>query len=395
MKKILHIISQYPGRTGSGVYLNQLIKEGHKKNYNQALIGAINKGDSYTNDYIASENIHLLEFNTEDLPFYLVGMSDEMPYESKKYRDMDERDIYIYKKYFKDLIKSVLEEFEPDIIFTHHLWIVSSMVKDLAGDVKVIGLCHGTDIKQFKELDCLSRLVKDGCQKLDLVLALNKSQKEEIINCYSIKEDNIVIVGGGYSGDIFYPSFKVQEKTRIIYAGKVSYAKGLLPGLKAIDKVDEKYDFKFTIVGRGVGKQYEDILRLSRKLDRQVEFLGEVEQEELARIFRESHIFIMPSYYEGLSLVTIEAIASGLLVVSNNLRGLREFLGEDINNSGIIRYSEAEDESGYIEALRANIEKQLESLQAREKIYRSIEKDIEVRSWEVIYRHIMETIEKI
>lgn len=43
MKKILHIISQYPGHTGSGIYLQNLIMEGNKKGYIQGLVAAIPK----------------------------------------------------------------------------------------------------------------------------------------------------------------------------------------------------------------------------------------------------------------------------------------------------------------------------------------------------------------
>ena len=46
----------------------------------------------------------------------------------------------------------------------------------------------------------------------------------------------------------------------------------------------------------------------------------------------------MPSFYEGLSLVTIEALASGLWVVSNDLPGMREWIGESFSDIGIVRY---------------------------------------------------------
>lgn len=46
----------------------------------------------------------------------------------------------------------------------------------------------------------------------------------------------------------------------------------------------------------------------------------------------------MPSFYEGLSLVTIEALATGLIVVASSIAGLKSFLGDKVNNSGIIEY---------------------------------------------------------
>ena len=71
MKKILHIISQYPGKTGSGIYLQELIREGNKKNYIQGLIAGIPNGDSIKLSYI--DKFYPLIFNTEELPFPILG----------------------------------------------------------------------------------------------------------------------------------------------------------------------------------------------------------------------------------------------------------------------------------------------------------------------------------
>ncbi len=55
-------------------------------------------------------------------------------------------------------------------------------------------------------------------------------------------------------------------------------------------------------------------------------------------MFRECDILVLPSLYEGLPLVLIEAMACGLKIVCTDLPGIKEWMGETINNSGIIRY---------------------------------------------------------
>ncbi len=47
---------------------------------------------------------------------------------------------------------------------------------------------------------------------------------------------------------------------------------------------------------------------------------------------------MLPSLYEGLPLVLMEAIACGLKIVCTDLPGINEWMGEIINNSGIIEY---------------------------------------------------------
>ncbi|MBE6042440.1 MAG: glycosyltransferase family 4 protein, partial [Clostridiales bacterium] len=58
--------------------------------------------------------------------------------------------------------------------------------------------------------------------------------------------------------------------------------------------------------------------------------------QELAAIFRRSDIFVLPSYYEGLPLVLIEAMASGMIPVSTDLPGVRPWVEENVRNQNVI-----------------------------------------------------------
>lgn len=402
MKKILHIISQYPGKTGSGVYLNELIREGDKKGYKQALVGAVDD-EGYENEYIDREDLYLIEFNSGDLDFSIFGMSDEMPYRSKRYLDMTWEEERAYSKAFRESIGRAIENFRPDLIFTHHLWLLSSMVKDLAGDIRVVGVCHGTDLRQLEVVDALRDRVVRGCRKLDLVLALSEGQRLEIYEAYGINMDRVIAVGGGYNSDIFYPDFSPRGRISLVYAGKLSHSKGLMSALRALSLVGKEYDFDFYLAGSGQGSQEEEIRRLAGKIDRRIVFLGELSQKKLGQVFRAADIFIMPSYYEGLSLVALEALASGLLLVSSEIKGLMDHLGPIINTSGIIKYValpkmvgvDIPERSGlgqYEKMLQEAIEDQLDRLDQREKLYRGLEEEIGSLSWQAIFDKIEEAL---
>ena len=338
MKRILHIISQYPGNTGSGTYLQATIREMNKKSYIQGLIAGIYSDNEFHQRYIA--NFYPLKFNSIDIPFPIVGMSDIMPYESIKYSDLTEDMMIKWKSEFQKVIEKALEEFKPDIIITHHLWIITSLIKNIAPDIKVIGVCHGTDIRQLENCSQYRQEVLKGCEQLDLVLALSEQQKIMINQLYNISLEKIKVIGGGYNGEVFYNTIKniSDDEIKIIYAGKLSYAKGVVSLIKVFEKLATKYDIKLQLAGKGTGEEEKHIKRLGYDLGSKIEFLGELNQENLGRAFREADIFVMPSFYEGLSLVTIEALASGLLVVSTSIPGLISYLDDDINNSGIIEY---------------------------------------------------------
>lgn len=340
MKKILHVISQYPGKTGSGVYLRALMNEASKKGYSQSLIAGISKDDDLVLDNIDEKYFYPVVFNTEALPFSIVGMSDIMPYESTRYKDMTDEMFQNWEKAFSRSIRKALDEFKPDIIISHHLWMLTSLVRKLTQDIPLVSICHGTDIRQFEMCPRYREYVLEGCSGIDNVLALNEFQKEKIVDIYRISREKISVVGGGFDSDIFYPSRKefVKDRIRLIYAGKVSYSKGVLSLIRAYDRLDTLENIELYIAGSGSGKEEKVIKSAGEKCKNKIVFTGEVSQATLGDLFRESQIFVLPSFYEGLSLVTIEALACGLRVVATDIPGLKNFLGDNINSNGIIQY---------------------------------------------------------
>lgn len=399
MKRILHIISQYPGSTGSGIYLQALIREGKKKGYIQGLVAGMPANDNTNYKYV--DNFYPVNFGTDKIPFPIVGMSDIMPYVSTKYSDLTEEMLIKWRTKFQYIIEKAIDEFKPDIIVSHHLWLITSLVKKIAPDIRTIGICHGTDIRQLENCPQYRLEVLEGCGQLELILSLSKEQKDLINNVYNISKDKIKVIGGGYDGEVFFPPLNklYKEEIKIIYAGKLSYAKGVASLIKVFDRLKHKYNVRLLIVGTGTGKEEQHIKDLGYELKSKIEFIGEVPQEKLGELFRQSDIFILPSFYEGLSLVTIEALASGLLVVSTVIPGLISYLGDDVNNSGVIEYVELpqmieldkplEGELHLFEdRLKIGIERQIKRLKQGVTLNQGVMQRIENMSWEKIFEII-------
>ena len=55
---------------------------------------------------------------------------------------------------------------------------------------------------------------------------------------------------------------------------------------------------------------------------------GQIPQVQLAALFRQAHIFVLPSLFEGLPLVVLEALASGCRVIATDLPGVMEVAGD-------------------------------------------------------------------
>lgn len=82
--------------------------------------------------------------------------------------------------------------------------------------------------------------------------------------------------------------------------------------------------------GYGNQLEYETIKKLADQSPYPVKFLGRLDQPQLAERMNQADVFVLPSFYEGLPLVVIEALACGLQVVCTDLPGVRPWLEENI-----------------------------------------------------------------
>ncbi|PID26957.1 MAG: glycoside hydrolase [Candidatus Cloacimonadota bacterium] len=403
MKKILHILAQRPGMTGSGIFIQSLVREAHKKGYNQSVIyGTTPKSeDSKLIPLIPEELKFPVNFETEELPFPVVGMSDIMPYNNRTYSSMDNHSLQLWKSSFKKVLLKAVEEFKPDIVISHHLWLLTSYVKELFPNIRVVGVSHGTGLRQLTLAKQFSEYVKKGISKIDIILALNEYQKNEISKSYNIPKCKIKITGTGYNSSAFFPPLekKRNKKARVIYAGKMSKAKGVEQLINSFNSLPfKKEEIELLMFSAGSGKEAEYLSKMVEDSSNIVN-MGMVSNSELGEHFREADIFILPSLYEGVPLVILEALASGLKVITTDLPGLKSWVGEDINRSGIITYidlpplknrdciesGEKEFENRIKKALELSINGVIDN---RKYNTENINKLVEKRSWEALFEKI-------
>lgn len=338
--KILHALAQRPGRTGSGVFLQQLFQAGFEKNHQQAVLAGVPLLEQDPNiDNLDLKNYYPVLFEGEDLPFSVVGMSDVMPYASTKYSDLDDKMYKQYEGEFKKVIKKAVEEFNPDVVICNHIWLLATFIKDLYPNLKVLTLCHGTDLRQLKRAFKLVPIVKKKISRCEYFFALNSNQAKEIKEFYSVEDKQIVVSGSGYNPKMFFPIKREKNKKVIItYVGKICKAKGVDNLLNGIDKCKNYEQVELNLIGNGNAKESEEIIKSIKDKKTKITYLGMLPQDELEQRLRTSDIFILPSFFEGLPLVVIEALASGAKVICTDLPGLDNFLGEKLKQLKAIRY---------------------------------------------------------
>ncbi len=389
--KILHTLAQLPAETGSGVYYSNLVEGFKKYNYEQKAIFGYQ--DEYIWDILDRKDQYLVAFKSEELPFPIVGMSNVMPYENTLYSSMTEEMLEVYREVFRRKLEEIKKDFIPDIIFAHHLWILTSLVKEVFPYTKIIGVCHNTDLRQAKMNPHLKDKYVDRIHELDYVFSASEDQKDEIVKEYDIDRNKIIAVGGGYDHNIFYPPEKKKyaDKIRLVFCGKIDPSKGIYE-LIEVYKSLEMEDITLDIIGNPNEENKKKIEEYIKD-DSNIRLYNVENQIALGDELRKKDIYLMPSYYEGLGLMAIESLACGLYVVTTEIPALMTFLGEEIKESGIIKYVPLpqiydvdkpikEDLPEFKENLKKAILIQIEKVREREEFPKEMQDKIRSFSWE-------------
>ena len=335
--RILNVIAQKPMSTGSGIYLTELVRVIAEQGHTQGVVAGVYKEDSI--DLPKEAKFYPVYFKSEELPFNIFGMSDEMPYESTRYCDMTDEMEERYKRTFLKVIDKAVDEIKPDIILCHHLYLLTSLVRERFPEIKVYGFCHNTDIRQMGKHSLEREFIIKNVKKLDKIFAPQKAQADEVVKTYGVTADKITLAGIGYNQNIFNAEGRKENNDikHLLFTGKLSEKKGVMSLLKSLNRLDyPENELELTLVG-GAGNEteFKIIKELARKCKYKVNFTGRLTPREVAVRYKNSDVFILPSFFDAIPLVVIEALACGMKVVVTNLSGIPEFFENNAPRANI------------------------------------------------------------
>ncbi|MCL2226298.1 MAG: glycosyltransferase family 4 protein [Oscillospiraceae bacterium] len=404
--RVLHVIAQLPMRTGSGVYYSNLVEELKKYGHEQAASFATQDGCCF--DILEAHSQYPVCFKSRQLPFPIAGMSDVMPYESTVYSSMDESMIKAWSGAFEETLVHAKSDFRPDAVILHHLWMLTSIACGIFDKEIKIGVCHNTDIRQAEQHCDMKNRYVTNLGGLDAVLSLSDAQKEKITETFGIPQSRSVAIGGGFNQKLFFPySAKPKNgRVEIVFSAKIERSKGIFELVKAFKMISEnRPNLHLDIIGTPTAENAE---RLSSTVGAagNIALVPITSQAALADYIRDKDIFVMPSYFEGLGLMAIECLASGLRVVATEIEALRALLGKRINCSGTIEYVPLpriydtdkpfeEDIEQFIEGLSTKLLKQIERVEKGEPFPDGILDEVAKHSWSGIAERINDLIERL
>jgi glycosyltransferase involved in cell wall biosynthesis len=160
---------------------------------------------------------------------------------------------------------------------------------------------------------------------------------------------DIAVIPNGIDTEKFYPvemqhpgkPMKLLTVSRLIERKRIDLL------IKAVSMAkDMGLDVCLNIAGEG--NLGGELRKLSRELNvsEKIFFLGRIPSEKMPQIYRENDVFLMSSSHEGMSNAMLEAMASGLPIITTQCEGVEEL----ITDNGIV--TERADAGLFAEALK-------------------------------------------
>ena len=106
---------------------------------------------------------------------------------------------------------------------------------------------------------------------------------------------------------------EISEVKKFLYVGRLSSEKNVEQIIDIFNKIPE---LELNIVGYGPLE-----VKLKNKANKNINFLGKIENDGLSQIYQENDVFILPSKSEAWGLVVEEALYNGLPVILSNKVG--------------------------------------------------------------------------
>jgi glycosyltransferase involved in cell wall biosynthesis len=202
----------------------------------------------------------------------------------------------------------------------------------------------------FKDRFLLNFHTKRAVKMADKIIAPSEATKKDIIKFYKIDENKIEVVYHGVNSIKYQVSGIKQDfkkNINILFVGTIQPRKNLVKLIEAFELLKTRYklcviSYKLIIAG-GKGWMADEVYKKAKesKFSDEIIFTGSVSDDELADLYKNAEIFVMPSLYEGFGLPVLEAMSYGVPCVVSDNSSLREIAGDsallvDAHNSNDI-----------------------------------------------------------
>jgi len=181
-------------------------------------------------------------------------------------------------------------------------------------------------------------------ERSNKIIAVSDFTRRELLQYYKVKEDKIRVIHNGVDVDKFKPAtdklkakaelgFNPEDKA-ILSVGRLYARKGLFTLIESMSLVTRKFkNAKFIIAGKGLSNEMKKLVSYATKLGVKdnIIFTGYFPDKMLPKLYQAADIFAFSTFYENLPFAVLEALSTGLPVVTTNVGGIPEMIKDGKN----------------------------------------------------------------
>lgn len=237
-------------------------------------------------------------------------------------------------------VSSMMKKFQPHILHTHTATPdgYTGLILRRKYNISLVCSFRGSDINIYPKYDRLiSHLTKKVISEADQIITVSNALKRVTETIAKPKKEIRVIYNGcDFKKFIFKSTSKsmVRKKLGISSGSKVLIFIGNLTKTKGIYELTEAFvrlsnqnsNLHLIIIGDGPGRLLLKKRLFQVGLQKKMHLMGKRPHSEIPHLLNASNIFVLPTHYEGLPNVVLEAMACSKSVVATRVGGIPEIV---------------------------------------------------------------------
>ncbi|MFN4285354.1 MAG: N-acetyl-alpha-D-glucosaminyl L-malate synthase BshA [Lacibacter sp.] len=283
-----------------------------------------------------AEKGHLVHFITYQQPVRLSGFYTNIFYHEVRVPHYPLFDYPPYETTLASTMVDVVLNNQLDLLHVHYAiphasaaYMAKQILRKKGKEIPVITTLHGTDITLVGKDKTFEPVVAFSINESDAITAVSENLRKETHHSFQIEKDIEVIYNfvdtirfSKKPLDAFRKVLAPNGEKIITHASNFRKVKRIHDVIEVFAGIHKQVPSKLLMVGDGPDRP--DAEEYCRKLQicDDVRFLGK--QQEMEEILAISDLFLLPSEYESFGLSALEAMASGVPVLSSNAGGLPE-----------------------------------------------------------------------
>lgn len=292
-----------------------------------------------------AEKGHEIHFITYKQPVRLELLSHHIHFHEVS---VPQYPLFQYQPYelaLSSKLVNVVRENHLDLLHVHYAiphayagYMAKKMLEEEGIRIPMVTTLHGTDITLVGNHPFYKPAVTFSINKSDAVTSVSQSLKEDTLRLFDVKKEIDVVPNfiDIEKHNVTYTdcqrAMMADEHERIItHVSNLRPVKRINDVIEVFDRIQQKMPAKLIMVGEGPEKEPAERLCIEKGISEKVLFLGN--SDEVNKILSFSDLFLLPSEKESFGLAALEAMASGVPVVSSNSGGLKE-----VNEYGVSGY---------------------------------------------------------